>query len=227
MRRRNFTYTKVTRISEAVYQEAEARSANQPVFAYSHREDEANGVGCLGEIIAEYWMRENHIPFKPDLGETTHDYVIGNNLKVDVKTKDRTVRPRIDYDNSAPFYNHSHQKPDYFFFISLERQKGDDKKDIRRFHTAHIVGAISYDELDEVGVLFLENDVDWRNKTKFWTDCLNVEMWQLIPLKETIEIFKGERSQPSSNAEINTPIILELQGKIAAGKFKPRKLPTC
>ncbi|MGF1681036.1 hypothetical protein [Photobacterium minamisatsumaniensis] len=227
MRKRNFTYTKVTRISEAVYQEAEYRSANQKIFKRSHREDEANGVGCLGEVIAEYWMRENSISFNPELEETTHDYVIGDNIKVDVKTKDRTVRPKIDYDNSAPFYNHAHQQPDYFFFISLERKKGDERKDIRRFHTAYIVGAINYHELDEVGILFLENDVDWRNKTKFWTDCLNVEMWQLIPLKEAIEIFKGERHKPSYEAELNVPIILELKNKIAAGDFKPRNLPDC
>ncbi|OBU15030.1 hypothetical protein AYY19_18260 [Photobacterium aquimaris] len=227
MNTRNLTYTKITQISDAIYQEAEYRSANQKIFKKSHRQDEANGVGCLGEVIAEYWMREHNILFKPELEKTTHDYVVNKTITVDVKTKDRTVRPKLDYDNSAPFYNHTHQRPDYFFFISLERNKGDNSKNIRRFHTAYIVGAISYQELDKVGILFLKNDVDWRNKTKFWTDCLNVEMWQLITLKETIEIFKAERKQPSTNADPNAPIILELKRRIARGDFKPRNLPYC
>jgi hypothetical protein len=50
---RNPSYTRVTNIPEYVYREAELRAENQRIFEKSHRKDEANGVGCLGEIIAE------------------------------------------------------------------------------------------------------------------------------------------------------------------------------
>jgi hypothetical protein len=136
MNKRNPSYTRWSNIPEHVYKEAEIRAKNQRVFTKSHRKDEANGVGCLGEVIAECWMKHHDIPFSPELEKTTHDYVVGNNLTIDVKTKDRTVKPKFDYDNSAPLYNHTHQRPDYFFFISLERDKDDYSKDLRRFHTA-------------------------------------------------------------------------------------------
>jgi hypothetical protein len=151
-----------------------------PFFGKSHRKKEKNQVACLGEIIAEYWMQKNGIKFISQLEATTHDYIVNNSLTIDVKTKDRTVIPRIDYDNTAPLYNHTHQRPDYFLFVSLKRDKNND---IRRFSQAYIVGSISYNGLDCIGILFLEGEIDWRNGTKFWTDCLNTEMWQLIPLK--------------------------------------------
>jgi hypothetical protein len=112
---RNPSYTRVTNIPEYVYREAESRTKNQRVFKKSHRKDEANGVGCLGEVIAEYWMKRSNVPYTPELEKTTHDYLVGNKLTIDVKTKDRPVKPQSDYDNSAPLYNHSHQRPDYFF----------------------------------------------------------------------------------------------------------------
>ena len=54
MNRRNTTYTRINRIPEHVYQEAENRANKQDIFELSHRKDEANGVGCLGEVLAEY-----------------------------------------------------------------------------------------------------------------------------------------------------------------------------
>jgi hypothetical protein len=196
------------------------------VFEKSHRKDEANGVGCLGEVIAEHWMKHHNIPYTPELEKTTHDYLVGNGLTIDVKAKDRTVAPKFDYDNSAPLYNHAHQRPDYFFFISLERDRTDKTKDIRRFHTANILGSISYEELDKIGIPFLENEKDWRNNTKFWTDCLNVEMWQLIPLTETIDIFKGIINSPSTKASVNITIIREMEFRINDKQLKPRNLPS-
>lgn len=224
MDKRNTSYTRAFNISEHIYQEAEKRAKNQSIFTKSHRKDEANGVGCLGEVIAEYWMANHSIEFLSELECTTHDYRV-NNKTIDVKTKDRTVKPRIDFDNSAPYYNHEHQKPDYFFFITLERNKKRQDKDLRRFHTAYIVGGISYAELDKIGLRFLKGEKDWRNGTEFWTDCLNVEMWQLIPLNEIVKIFKGNLSAPTKKAELNIPIIREMRRRIDAGYLKKRPLP--
>ena len=70
---RNPSYTRVKNIPEYVYKETELRAVNQRVFEKSHRKDEANGVGCLGEVIAEYWMKHNNIPYTSELEKTTHD----------------------------------------------------------------------------------------------------------------------------------------------------------
>jgi len=224
MMKRNTTYTRVKNIAEHVYVEAQKRADALPILDNSHRASAANQIGCLGEIIAEIWMKKHNIDFIPEL-KTTHDYRVSNNITIDVKTKDRTVTPRIDFDNTAPCYNHSHQRPNYFLFVSLQRENNTQSKDIRRFTQAHIVGAISYEELDNIGIRFLKNDVDWRNNTKFWTDCLNVEMWQLITLKETIQLFKKKLHIPSKNSDINKRIVLEMNKRIENGEFPPRKLP--
>jgi hypothetical protein len=225
MENRNEHHTTIKNIPEEIYLEAESRAAKLPIFANSHRKRNANEIGCLGEVIAEQWMRKNNINFTINLEETTHDYLVNKKLTIDVKTKDRTVKPKLDYDNSVPLYNHSHQQPDYFFFISLKRDRSNDGNDIRRFHTAYLVGSISYEELDKVGILFLEGEKDWRNGTKFWTDCLNIEIRQLIPLKETIDIFKGIIEHPSEKAVINNDVIKHMQRLISDGKYRPRKLP--
>ena len=225
MNKRNTTYTRITKIPEELYSDAEFRANNLPIHKKSHRKGEANVIGCLGELIAEYWMKRHDILYCPELENTKYDYKLKNGLTIDVKTKDRRYKPRIDFDNSAPLYNHSHQKPDYFLFISLERDKSDLSKNLRRFHSAHIVGSISYEELDRIGIPFLENEEDWRNRTKFWTDCLNVEMWQLIPLSETVDIFKGLTDGPSSQAAININIVKEMKNRIYNKQLRERKLP--
>ncbi len=226
MLKRNTTYTRIKNIAEEIYVEAQKRADALPVFDYSHRAREANQVGCLGEIIAECWMKKNGIKYIPQLEATTHDYIVNNSLTIDVKTKDRTVIPRVDYDNTAPLYNHSHQRPDYFLFVSLKRDKNEKSKDIRRFSHAYIVGSISYNELDRIGIPFLKGERDWRNGTKFWTDCLNTEMWQLIPLEETVKIFRGELKAPTNNANVNKNIIEEMQRRIDRNELKPRQLPS-
>lgn len=222
---RNRTYTRVTNIPESLYREIEFRTKNLPIHKKSHRKDEANGIGCFGEVIAEQWMIRHNISFTPELKNTKYDYKLESGLTIDVKAKDRRFKPRMDFDNSAPLYNHTHQRPDYFLFISLERNKDDYSKDLRRFHTAHIVGSIGYEELDKIGIPFLEDEKDWRNGTKFWTDCLNIEMWQLIELKETIEIFKDNKQGPSIEAQLNRKILHEMSTRIKEGLLKDRALP--
>jgi hypothetical protein len=224
--RRNITYTKTASIPEHVYQIAQERAKNQRVFSKSHRKEEANDVGCLGEVIAEFWMQQHDIKFTPELENTTHDYRINGNITIDVKTKDRTVKPRLDYDNSAPCYNHLHQKPDYFLFISLERNRNDKRNNIRKYHTAYIVGSISYEELDRIGIKFLAGEIDWRNNTKFWTNCLNIEMWQLVPLVDTIKIFQGKLSAPTQSGKVNQEIVNEIKIRINSGEYQERPLPS-
>ena len=225
MNKRNISYTRLSPIPEVIYREAEIKAQAQRIFDNSHRKDEANGVGCLGEVIFEHWLSKRGVHFTVELEQTTHDYRV-HNFTIDVKTKDRTVSPRDFYDNSAPLYNHRHQKPDYFFFISLERNKPMDTKDLRRFHSAYLLGGISYNELDRIGIPFLKDEKDWRNGTPFWTDCLNVEMWQLIPISEMLQIFEGKRQSPSQLAELNENLILEMKRRIEEGSLGDRKLPS-
>ena len=79
----------------------------------------------------------------------------------------------------------------YYYFISLLRNKGGDQKDISRFQEAFILGGISIDQLEKSGTLWKKGTTDPRNGTKFWTDCINVSMEQLMGNQEMLDNFKN------------------------------------
>ena len=88
--------------------EAMERADSLPIFENSHRQEQANLVGCIGEIVFERYLAHHQVTFRNDTISTRRDYVIGNSLALDVKTKDRTVRQQRHFDNSVPLYNHPH-----------------------------------------------------------------------------------------------------------------------
>ena len=165
-----------------------------PIFDYSHRAFEANLVGCIGEVVFESFLDHHGISYQDDTWSTERDYVIAGKFSVDVKTKDRTVYPRRDYDNSVPIYNHEHQRPDFYYFVSLVRDAGKAADDPRRFDVACLMGGIGQGRLESRATRWEAGQTDPRNGTKFWTACLNVSMTDLQSNAEMIAIFKGEPS---------------------------------
>jgi hypothetical protein len=178
------------KITETLLAIAQQRLNITPIFDGSHRGTDANQVGVLGELIVEQWLAENTIYFKDERELTTHDYSLINGKKFDVKTKDRTVKPQTHYDCSVPMYNHSHQRPDYYIFVSLQRDKSNKTSDLSRFHTAHIVGGINFLQLEKRGTLWKAGETDTANGTTFWTDCINVSVQQLVKPFEVIEKWR-------------------------------------
>ena len=169
------------KLTKSIWREADRRVEKLPVFKGSHRKVAANLVGCLGEIVVEKWLDAEGIPIIPELAETTHDYKLTSGLGTfDVKTKDRTVKPRPDYDCSVPLYNHAHQQPDYYVFISLQRDRNDKRTSAELYHTAYILGGIDQEGLSAKGKVWKRGQVDPANGTKFWTDCINLHISDLI-----------------------------------------------
>ncbi|MDA8852796.1 hypothetical protein N9I54_00185 [bacterium] len=121
------------------------------IYDRSHRGEEANEVGLLGEVVAGKWFQLHGIDFKDMRTETTHDYLLLGSCTIDVKTKDRTVLPKINYDNSVPLYNHEHQRPSYYLFTSLFCDKNITFSDIRRYRPACILGVIDIETLEIMG----------------------------------------------------------------------------
>jgi hypothetical protein len=182
-------------LNEEIWSEAETRLNKSFVFEGSHRKHEANEVGILGEIISELWLSLEGISFVDCRESTELDYLIENAISLDVKTKDRTVLPKKYYDNSVPLYNHSHQRPDYYLFVSLLRNTAIDPSSIRRFTYACLLGGIDILTLDRDGTHWRAGQIDKDNGTKFWTDCINVSMTQLILLKELQMLWESEASK--------------------------------
>ena len=182
------TYRQVI-LNNTHWEEATKRVNRSKIFNGSHRKKEGTQVGYLGEVVFEEFLKQSEVDFVNETHKTTHDYLVNNSISLDVKTKDRTVEPQKHFDNSVPLYNHEHQRPDYYYFISLLRNKLDNSDDIKRFTHAFIVGGIDIATLERHGKYWEKDQVDPSNGTKFWTDCINVNMMQLIDNHEMITIF--------------------------------------
>ena len=158
-----------------------------PIFNNSHRKQAANEVGVIGEVVVENYLRSNNVNIIHD-DLTTHDYRLRNNKTIDIKTKDRTVIPMDYYECSVPLYNHSHQRPNFYIFVSLLRNKN--KTGLERFIKAYIVGAATFADVEEKSTKWKAGQTDPSNGTTFWTDCLNLRIDQCTDLNEVIEIWK-------------------------------------
>lgn len=181
-------------LTEELLARAEERAKSLPIFDYSHRAYDANLVGSIGEIVFEMFLDHHGVPYRDDTWSTKRDYIVGNDISVDVKTKDRTVYPRADYDNSVPMYNHDHQRPNYYYFVSLVRDPGIATDDPRRFIAACLLGAIDQERLETQSRRWEAGETDDRNGTKFWTSCLNVAMCDLYSNADMLSIFKSGTS---------------------------------
>lgn len=184
------TYRRMTLEAELL-EAAINRAEDLPVLSNSYRREQANLVGCIGEVVFEQFLSHHQIEFKDVTRSTRRDYVIGKSLSLDVKTKDRTVRPSMTYENSVPLYNHEHQRPDYYYFVSLLRDRSASLDDPRRFKEAFLVGGISLPDLEREAVHRKTDEIDPANNTKFWTDCLNVRMDQLESNAAMLEMFRA------------------------------------
>jgi hypothetical protein len=157
---------------------AAERAAEYPILKGSHRGVEANEIGALGEVIAESWLARNDVQFQ-SVRTTRTDLVLSGQKTLEIKTKDRTVAPKLEYEASIPLYNHDHQQPDYYLFVSLERKRGQ-SSNLANFHTAHIVGASSVRRMHQHGKVWEAGETDPDNGTTFWTDCLNIKIGKLV-----------------------------------------------
>ena len=75
------SYRKI-RINEKHFQDAAKIIENAPIYKNSHRKENANQVGFLGEIVFEDFLETAGIEFSKDK-KTTHDYSIRDDIKVE------------------------------------------------------------------------------------------------------------------------------------------------
>lgn len=178
-------------VTEDDYDLARGLIASRPVYRGSHRGEAANEVGCLGEAVVLRVLSEDYgIPVEP-VFDTTHDLELPDGSTVEVKTKDRTVAPRPEYDCSVPDYVADHQRADFYVFVSLQRAKDADGR-LERFHTAHLVGVGSPHLLARRGRLMAAGTTD-TNGTTFWTSCRNVAISDLVPLPPVARLWRSAK----------------------------------
>ncbi len=177
-------------IDQDIRKRALKRAQSLPIFERSYRGLQANIIGCIGEIIFEQFIGFHGVSIIDDRHDTRHDYLVGRDkVRIDVKTKERKHPPRPDFDNSVPLYNHNHQRPDYYAFMSLLSNRDADQTDISRFTHAFFVGAISIEQLERQGKVWKKNETDPSNGTTFWTDCINISMVDLISCEDFLSLL--------------------------------------
>lgn len=164
--------------------EADARAAKIPKLKGSIMGPLAKIQGCLGEILVEHLFKSMDDDVISELTKTTHDYSTSDGYTFEVKTKNRTVAPKPDFDCTIYKYNHDWQMPDFYVFTSLQRDRGDDtyKTSAIGYHTGYIVGFCTRAMFDEYGKHWKKGELDTTNNQRVRCDCINIHIKHLCPM---------------------------------------------
>jgi len=165
----NSFYTKYIASTETVNR-AKRESLNKEL-RNSIRGKENGYVARLGEILVE--------KITGGILKNTYDYdlILKNNLKADVKTKERKVDPKPHYEVSVADFNTS-QKCDIYIFVSINTKSIP--------HAGFVVGWLDKDDFYRKARFCKKGDFDSDNNFTFKADCYNLSFAELNPLKNLI-----------------------------------------
>ena len=143
-------------VSDTALKRVKARAAKLPLLNNSIRHGEGSLVAYIGEEVVKSVLR----------GEIkdTYDYdIVYQNLKVDVKTKERTVAPRPYYECSVADFN-TQQDCDEYAFVSV----------LNTLKEAWYLGKISKPDFYKKAVFHRKGEIDPANNFTFKADCYNI-----------------------------------------------------
>jgi hypothetical protein len=161
----------ITHLTDA----AQVRADAMPEYRRSMRGAAGNEVGALGELLAIEYLTTLGIPVE-DTGTVDCDLTTPFGT-IDVKTKERTVRPQAHYDCTVPDYVRDHQRPDWYLFVSLVGRPG---QGVGRFTEGWLLGTISAGEFDRLAVRWEPGRKD-GNGWEATVTCCNVKVACLRP----------------------------------------------
>ena len=163
---------------------AQQRAEQVGQLSRSMRGLQANQVGALGELLGMDYLRGLGFELE-EVFSTGYDVrvkVEGEWKTLEFKTKERTVVPIPSYDCTVPAYNHEHQRPDYFLFISLLSSGKSDQ--INRFSKGFILGSIGLERFEQIAKAWNPSQTDTSNGWVPTINCYNVQIGELDPPKE-------------------------------------------
>ena len=156
-------------VSDTALKRVKARAIKLPLLNNSIRHGEGSLVAYIGEEVVKSVLR----------GEIkdTYDYdIVYQNLKVDVKTKERTVAPRPYYECSVADFN-TQQDCDEYAFVSV----------LNTLKEAWYLGKISKPDFYKKAVFHRKGEIDPANNFTFKADCYNMKISDLPPMSKTLE----------------------------------------
>ena len=154
------------KISDNTLQRVKERAAKLPLLNNSIRSGKGTIVAYIGEEVVKRVLN----------GEIkdTYDYdiVYSNNFKIDVKTKERTVAPRSNYNCTVADFN-TKQDCDEYAFVSV----------LNDHSKAWYLGKISKTDFYKKAKFYKEGELDPDSPPSknfyFRADCYNIPISEL------------------------------------------------
>jgi len=155
-------------ITPEMVKNAERKAKEMGALKNSIRSGKGNLVAFLGEEIARQVLRAT--------SKNTYQHDLEKDgLKIEVKTKDRTVDPLPHHNATVAKFN-TKQAADFYCFVSVRRDKETDK-----YTHGHLVGLISKENFFEKARFFNEGDLEPGSNPPFYfrADCFNIHYSEL------------------------------------------------
>jgi hypothetical protein len=154
-------------------------------YKKSIRGKPARQVGFLGEIIVRDYLVSRGYRYQET--RTTQNDALLNGRKIEVKSKERSVPPKSNYEGSIAAYNKEHQDVDAHIFVSFVKSTKYRKDDVRRLIKAFVVGVADNIIVERNAYLRPEGMVDASNGFDTPMECYNLRFDCLIPLDRYCE----------------------------------------
>ena len=153
------------KISSSTLLNIKDRAKTLPLLNNSIRGGEGTVVAYIGEEVVKRVLHGKI--------EDTYDYDVtyGDGTKVDVKTKERTVPPRENYNCTVADFN-TKQKCDRYAFVRVEYKN-------RRWGRAWLLGWLTHDEYFKKAKKLTKGEIDHSNGFLVKADCYNVAISDL------------------------------------------------
>ena len=155
------------KVSESTFLKAQQKVESMPEHINnSIRDREGFLPGFIGEFLVNYIKKGKVI------NTFDYDLIIPEGLKIDVKTKERSVAPRPNYLCSVASFNID-QKCDEYSFVSISRD----------YKYAWYLGSIEKEEFFHRAKEYKEGEKDPDSPPHkpfyFTCDCYNLEIYKL------------------------------------------------
>jgi len=143
-----------------------------------------NTAGYLGEEAVAAHIGANIVSCDEGVDKYNHDILYGDE-RLEVKTKRRTVEPKLFYEVSVAETS-KHQRPDTYVFVSLEFNRREGRGRYKQYYglkNIWVCGTMGADEYFERATLWKAGDVDPSNNFKTHVNMYNLPISSLNPLK--------------------------------------------
>jgi len=161
-------------ITSSMRDKASEKSKEMGVLKHSIAKGKGNMYGFLGESLFKQYAS----PFYKVETHNTYDYdfLLNDDVRIDVKTKSTSVIPRGAYDCSVAAYN-TKQKCDAYVFCRV----------MHSFDMGFILGGLMKEEFFDKAQFWKKGKIDPSNGYQVKADCYNIKIDQLQTIKELVE----------------------------------------